>query len=73
MLALSLRICFSQFFQDTYYTKNTHLGTCLPELVVDTSCQEKNRRKEAVCFYFDNRLNVTQNLNVKCTLKYIFS
>ena len=35
-----LRICFSQFFQDTFYTWNAHLGTRVVELKKD-SCQTK--------------------------------
>ena len=33
-----LRICFSQFFQDTFYTWNAHLGTFMVELI-KPSCQ----------------------------------
>ena len=35
-----LRICFSQFFQDTFYTWNAHLGTRVVELI-KPSCQAK--------------------------------
>ena len=34
------RICFSQFFQDTFYTWNAHLGTQIVELI-KLSCQGK--------------------------------
>ena len=37
---LLLRICSSQFFQDTFYTWNAHLGTRMVQLI-KPSCQAK--------------------------------
>ena len=62
---------FPQFFQDIFYTWDTHLGTCMVELI-KPSCQAKNRRTETV-FHLTNRLNVPLHLKDNCTFKYSLS
>ena len=55
-----LRICFSQFFQDTFYTRNAHLGTHMLELI-KPNCQAKTGAQKLV-FIFNNILNSPLNL-----------
>ena len=45
-----LRICFSQFFQDTFYTRNDHLVTRMEELK-KLICQAKQAHRS--CFSFE--------------------
>ena len=54
-----LRICFSQFFQDTFYTWNAHLGTRMVELIKRSF--KKKQVTEAV-FHLNNRLHALLNL-----------
>ena len=54
-----LRICFSQFFQDTsyMYTWNTHFGTCRVELI-KPSCQAKTAAQKLFFIWLDVPLNL---------------
>ena len=61
---------FSQFFQDTFYTWNTQLGTCMVELI-KPSCQANTGAKKL--FYLNNRMKVPLNLKDNLKLKYALS
>ena len=62
-----MRICFSLFFQDTFYTRDTHFGTCMEERI-KPSCQAKSG-----IHVWNNTPNVPLTLNENHTLKYVFS
>ena len=60
---------FSQFFQDTFYTWNACLVTCILELIKG---QLSNKSTEAV-FHLNNKMNAPLNLNEILALLYTFS
>ena len=51
---------FSQFYHDTFYTRNYRFEHLYTTSFFKPICQAKNRRTEAV-FHLDNRLKVPLN------------